>query len=324
MPYRGPLSAVAHQLVGGLHQSMFYVGARTVPELQERGQFVRITAGRAQGEPPARHPDDRRGAELLRALTPARQRTDRLEQPVRRAQRLRTTGSSRTVGSAAGPGGSPGPPGRGTVPHAAHRPVAVHPARRSRRARRAAAVPAGGELLRRPTGPARRSPATGRAARSVTTYCRVPAVLGARSSRPASTSAASRSVSTALEMSRCACEVGEPAHPEEAVAQDQQRPALTRPPRGRGPASSPAGRSRRRVPCVHPSAFGLVNEPNLVASLPCRRSPRLAATPAASSPSPRSAPCYPGRVHRPARHAEQHRGRRSAPARRAAPGSSAR
>jgi IMP dehydrogenase len=42
--YRGPLSAVAHQLVGGLRQSMFYVGARTVPELQERGQFIRITA----------------------------------------------------------------------------------------------------------------------------------------------------------------------------------------------------------------------------------------------------------------------------------------
>jgi len=41
--YRGPLSAVAHQLVGGLRQSMFYVGARTVPELQERGRFVRIT-----------------------------------------------------------------------------------------------------------------------------------------------------------------------------------------------------------------------------------------------------------------------------------------
>jgi IMP dehydrogenase len=42
--YRGPLSAVAHQLVGGLHQSMFYVGARTVPELQQKGRFVRITA----------------------------------------------------------------------------------------------------------------------------------------------------------------------------------------------------------------------------------------------------------------------------------------
>jgi IMP dehydrogenase len=41
--YRGPLAAVAHQLVGGLRQSMFYVGARTVPELAARGQFVRIT-----------------------------------------------------------------------------------------------------------------------------------------------------------------------------------------------------------------------------------------------------------------------------------------
>ncbi|MFN2537485.1 MAG: IMP dehydrogenase [Mycobacteriales bacterium] len=44
VPYRGPLSAVAHQLVGGLRQSMYYVGAETVPELQEKGQFVRITA----------------------------------------------------------------------------------------------------------------------------------------------------------------------------------------------------------------------------------------------------------------------------------------
>ena len=41
--YRGPLGAVVHQLVGGLRQSMFYVGARTVPELAERGKFVRIT-----------------------------------------------------------------------------------------------------------------------------------------------------------------------------------------------------------------------------------------------------------------------------------------
>jgi IMP dehydrogenase len=42
--YRGPLAAVAHQLIGGLQQSMFYVGARTVPELQEKGRFVRITS----------------------------------------------------------------------------------------------------------------------------------------------------------------------------------------------------------------------------------------------------------------------------------------
>jgi IMP dehydrogenase len=44
VPYRGPLSAVAYQLVGGLRQSMFYVGAHTISELQDNGQFVRITA----------------------------------------------------------------------------------------------------------------------------------------------------------------------------------------------------------------------------------------------------------------------------------------
>ena len=42
--YRGPVGSVVHQLVGGLHQSMFYVGARTIAQLQERGRFVRITA----------------------------------------------------------------------------------------------------------------------------------------------------------------------------------------------------------------------------------------------------------------------------------------
>ena len=66
---RSPRSS--HQLVGGLHQSMFYVGARTVPELQERGQFIRITPGRAQGEPPARRADDRRGARTTHAAEPA-------------------------------------------------------------------------------------------------------------------------------------------------------------------------------------------------------------------------------------------------------------
>lgn len=42
--YRGPLRSVAHQLTGGLRQSMMYVGARTIEELKERGNFVRITA----------------------------------------------------------------------------------------------------------------------------------------------------------------------------------------------------------------------------------------------------------------------------------------
>jgi IMP dehydrogenase len=44
VPYRGPLAAVAHQLVGGLRAAMGFVGAATIAELQERGQLVRITA----------------------------------------------------------------------------------------------------------------------------------------------------------------------------------------------------------------------------------------------------------------------------------------
>ncbi|KRV46847.1 inosine-5'-monophosphate dehydrogenase [Wenjunlia vitaminophila] len=44
VPYRGPLASVAHQLIGGLRASMGYVGAGTVPELKEKGRFVRITA----------------------------------------------------------------------------------------------------------------------------------------------------------------------------------------------------------------------------------------------------------------------------------------
>ena len=52
VPFRGPLAAVCHQLVGGLQQSMFYVGARTVPELQEKGRFIRITtAGLKESHP---------------------------------------------------------------------------------------------------------------------------------------------------------------------------------------------------------------------------------------------------------------------------------
>lgn len=55
--YRGPLAAVAHQMLGGLRQSMFYVGARTIPELQEKGQFVRITSASLKES----HPHDVQG-----------------------------------------------------------------------------------------------------------------------------------------------------------------------------------------------------------------------------------------------------------------------
>lgn len=52
VPFRGPLAAVAYQLIGGLRQSMFYTGAASVPELQQRGSFVRITsAGLRESHP---------------------------------------------------------------------------------------------------------------------------------------------------------------------------------------------------------------------------------------------------------------------------------
>jgi IMP dehydrogenase len=44
VPYRGPLGAVLHQLVGGLRQTMGYVGAASIDEMESKGRFVRITA----------------------------------------------------------------------------------------------------------------------------------------------------------------------------------------------------------------------------------------------------------------------------------------
>ena len=51
VPFRGPLSAVADQLVGGLRMAMGYCGARTIAELQE-ARFVQITsAGLKESHP---------------------------------------------------------------------------------------------------------------------------------------------------------------------------------------------------------------------------------------------------------------------------------
>src|SRR5207249_1505854 len=51
VPYRGPLAAVAGQLVGGLRAAMGYVGAQTIEQLQQ-AQFVRITsAGLKESHP---------------------------------------------------------------------------------------------------------------------------------------------------------------------------------------------------------------------------------------------------------------------------------
>ncbi len=44
VPYRGPLSTVIYQMIGGLRSGMGYVGAATIAELQQKAQFVRISA----------------------------------------------------------------------------------------------------------------------------------------------------------------------------------------------------------------------------------------------------------------------------------------
>jgi len=43
VPFKGPAADVIHQLVGGIKAAMGYTGSETIPDLQKRAQFVRIT-----------------------------------------------------------------------------------------------------------------------------------------------------------------------------------------------------------------------------------------------------------------------------------------
>jgi IMP dehydrogenase len=43
VPYKGPVADLTYQLVGGLRAGMGYCGCRTIPELQERAKFLRVT-----------------------------------------------------------------------------------------------------------------------------------------------------------------------------------------------------------------------------------------------------------------------------------------
>ncbi len=52
VPYKGHLSDTVFQLLGGLKSGMGYCGTATIPELKERGRFVRITgAGLKESHP---------------------------------------------------------------------------------------------------------------------------------------------------------------------------------------------------------------------------------------------------------------------------------
>jgi len=44
VPYKGPVSAVIHQLMGGLRSSMGYVGCKTIDEMRAKAEFVEITS----------------------------------------------------------------------------------------------------------------------------------------------------------------------------------------------------------------------------------------------------------------------------------------
>jgi len=43
VPYKGPVSAVIYQLVGGVKSGMGYCGCKTIPELQQKATFIRQT-----------------------------------------------------------------------------------------------------------------------------------------------------------------------------------------------------------------------------------------------------------------------------------------
>jgi IMP dehydrogenase len=43
VPYKGPLSAMVQQLVGGLRSGMGYCGASSVRDFQARARFVKIS-----------------------------------------------------------------------------------------------------------------------------------------------------------------------------------------------------------------------------------------------------------------------------------------
>lgn len=44
VPYKGPMSAIVHQLMGGLRSSMGYTGCEDIDKMRTRTQFVKITA----------------------------------------------------------------------------------------------------------------------------------------------------------------------------------------------------------------------------------------------------------------------------------------
>jgi IMP dehydrogenase len=44
VPYKGPIAAVIHQMVGGLRAAMGYTGSKTIADMQKSAEFIRMTS----------------------------------------------------------------------------------------------------------------------------------------------------------------------------------------------------------------------------------------------------------------------------------------
>jgi IMP dehydrogenase len=44
VPYKGPVSAIIHQMLGGLRSSMGYTGCSTIEQMRTVPKFVRVTS----------------------------------------------------------------------------------------------------------------------------------------------------------------------------------------------------------------------------------------------------------------------------------------
>ena len=44
VPSKGPVGNVIHQMVGGLRAAMGYTGCKTVAEMKQKAQFIRMTS----------------------------------------------------------------------------------------------------------------------------------------------------------------------------------------------------------------------------------------------------------------------------------------
>ena len=55
VPFKGPASAVIHQLIGGLKAAMGYTGSPTIAAMQKNAEFIRITSAGLRESPRARY-----------------------------------------------------------------------------------------------------------------------------------------------------------------------------------------------------------------------------------------------------------------------------